>query len=79
VPRLEDQHFEVISENPGIRQFVWEHLNDINRVLQRVKKVAALSQVENDICVPEVWQLAVVAPTRDVTLKMEGPEDFGLA
>ena len=35
---LEDQHFEVILENPGIRRFVWEHLNDVNRVLQRVKK-----------------------------------------
>ena len=30
----EDQHFEVIPENPGICQFVWEHLNDMNRVLQ---------------------------------------------
>src|SRR5882672_12487179 len=30
----DDQHFEVISGNPGIRQFVWEHLNYINRVLQ---------------------------------------------
>ena len=26
----EDQHFEVISENPGIHQFIWEHLNDVN-------------------------------------------------
>ena len=26
----EGQHFEVISENPGIRRFVWEHLNDVN-------------------------------------------------
>src|SRR5882672_7860692 len=27
---LEDQHFEVIPENPGICQFVWEHLNGMN-------------------------------------------------
>src|SRR5882672_3657244 len=23
----EDKHFEVIPENPGIHQFIWEHLN----------------------------------------------------
>src|SRR5882724_3700803 len=35
---LDDQHYEVILENTGICCFVWEHLNDVNRVLQHVKK-----------------------------------------
>src|SRR5882724_697539 len=30
-------HFEVIPKNTGIRRFAWEHLNDINHVLQHVK------------------------------------------
>src|SRR5882724_7529414 len=35
---LDDQHYDVILENTGIHQFIWEHLNDINFVLQHVKK-----------------------------------------
>ena len=26
---------ETIPENPGIRRFIWEHLQDVNRVVQR--------------------------------------------
>jgi Integrase zinc binding domain/RNase H-like domain found in reverse transcriptase len=29
--------YETISENPGIRRFVWEHFQDLNRVVQRMK------------------------------------------
>src|SRR5690606_28844490 len=29
--------YETIPENPGIRRFVWEYLNDVNRVMQRMK------------------------------------------
>ena len=28
---------ETIPENPGIRRFVWEHFQDLNRVVQRMK------------------------------------------
>ena len=34
-----DGTYETIPQNPGIRRFVWEHLNSLNRVLQRMKKV----------------------------------------
>src|SRR5882724_12442768 len=34
----DDQHYEVIPENTGIHQFVWENLNDVNHVLQHFKK-----------------------------------------
>src|SRR5882724_6197322 len=51
----DDQHYEVIPENTGIRQFIWEHLNDINRVLQRVNKArGTFSGWKMDICIPEV-------------------------
>jgi len=30
--------YEAIPENPNVRRFVWEHLNNFNRVLQRMKK-----------------------------------------
>lgn len=37
--RYEDDQgsYETIPENPGIRRFVWEHLQNVNRVLQRMK------------------------------------------
>src|SRR5882672_7427252 len=67
----EDQHFEVISENPGIRRFVWEHLNDVNQVLQRVKKAGStFSGWKMDICVPEV-----VAVGHCCTYEGHYPED----
>ena len=34
---LPDGTYETIPENSGIRRFVWEHMNNLNRVLQRVK------------------------------------------
>ena len=33
----EDGTYETIVENDGIRCFVWEHIQNINRVLQRMK------------------------------------------
>ncbi|KAL5532108.1 hypothetical protein ACEPAF_5672 [Sanghuangporus sanghuang] len=33
--------YESIPGNPNIRRFIWEHLNDVNRVLQRLKVVGA--------------------------------------
>src|SRR5882724_7837735 len=51
-------HFEVIPENTGICQFAWEHLNNINCVLQHVKKVGGMfSGWKMDICVPEVMAI----------------------
>ena len=32
---LSDRSYETIPENLGIRRFVWEHVNNVNRVLQR--------------------------------------------
>lgn len=29
--------YETIPENRGIRRFVWEHMNNVNRILQRMK------------------------------------------
>ncbi|HLH86478.1 MAG TPA: RNase H-like domain-containing protein, partial [Thermoplasmataceae archaeon] len=34
---LPEGGYETIPENPGIRRFVWEHLNNMNRVIQRMK------------------------------------------
>ena len=33
----EDGNYETIAENPGIRRFVWEHFQGLNRVVQRMK------------------------------------------
>ena len=32
-----DGTFETIPENPGIRRFVWEHFQNLNRIVQRIK------------------------------------------
>jgi len=51
----DDQHFEVILENTGIHHFVWEHLNDVNCVLQHVKEAkGTFSGWKMDVCIPEV-------------------------
>ncbi len=34
---LPDGGYEVIPENPGIRRFVWEHMVNVNRIVQRMK------------------------------------------
>jgi hypothetical protein len=34
---LPDGSYEMIPENPGIRRFVWEHFQNVNRVVQRMK------------------------------------------
>jgi hypothetical protein len=48
-------YYEVIPENRGIRRFVWEHLNDVNRVIQRVYKAGAtFSASKMELCVPVV-------------------------
>src|SRR5271163_2367893 len=35
--QLEDGSYETIKENSGIRRFVWEHFQNLNRVVQRMK------------------------------------------
>lgn len=34
----QDGNPEVIPENPGIRRFIWEHAQDVHRVIQRIKQ-----------------------------------------
>ena len=52
---LDSQPFEVIPKNTGIHWFAWEHLNDINCVLQHVKKAGGtVLGWKMDICILEV-------------------------
>src|SRR5882724_1991577 len=68
---LDDQHYEVIPQNTGIHQFIWEHLNDVNHVLQHVKKArGTFSGWKMDVCVPEV-----VAVGHHCTYERCYPED----
>jgi Integrase zinc binding domain/RNase H-like domain found in reverse transcriptase len=34
---IEPGKYETIPENPGIRKFVWEHMGNVNRILERMK------------------------------------------
>ena len=46
---------ETIPENPGIRRFVWEHFQDVNRIVQRMKYCGGtFSGYKAKICAPEI-------------------------
>ncbi|KAI0038540.1 hypothetical protein FA95DRAFT_1453886, partial [Auriscalpium vulgare] len=45
---------EVIPENPGIRRFIWEHAQDVHRIIHKVKcSGATFSASKLQVCVPE--------------------------
>ena len=46
---------ETIPENPGIRRFVWEHFQDLNRIVQRMKySGGTYSGVKTTLCASEI-------------------------
>jgi hypothetical protein len=46
---------ETLIENPGIRCFIWEHANDVNRIMHRIKEAGAtFSAKKTQLCCPEV-------------------------
>jgi hypothetical protein len=46
---------ETIVANPGIRHFIWEHAQDVHRVMHRIKCAGAtFSPKKTQICRPEV-------------------------
>ena len=52
---MPDGEAETIPENPGIRRFVWEHMQDVNRVIQRMKYCGGtFSGYKAKICAPEI-------------------------
>jgi hypothetical protein len=51
----EDGGYEVIPENPGIRKFIWQHLNDVHQILHRLGcSGATVSAKKLFVAVPEV-------------------------
>lgn len=56
--RLEDGSFETIPDNPGIRRFVWEHFEGLNRIVQRMKySGGTFSGYKSILCAPEITVL----------------------
>lgn len=52
---LPDGGYETIPGNEGIRRFVWEHFQNLNRVVERIKYVGCTwSGKKAFLCVPEV-------------------------
>jgi hypothetical protein len=50
-----DGTYETIPENSGIRRFVWEHLTNVNQILQRLKYVGStFSGKKLELCVPTI-------------------------
>jgi hypothetical protein len=53
-----DDSYETIPEYPGIRRFVWEHFENLNRVVQRMKYCGGtFSGPKLFLCVPEIFVL----------------------
>jgi hypothetical protein len=52
---FEDGTYETIPENSGIRRFVWEHLQNVNRVIQRMKYCGGtFSGYKSTLCAEEI-------------------------
>jgi len=50
-----DGSYETIPENPKIRRFVWEHFQNLNRIVQRMKYCGGtFSAHKLALCVPEI-------------------------
>src|SRR5271169_1769572 len=48
-------HYETIPENPGIRRFIWEHFQNLNRVVQRMKYCGGtFSGYKTVLCAEEI-------------------------
>jgi hypothetical protein len=53
--RKADGTFETIPDNPGIRQFVWEHFQGVNRIIQRMKYAGGtFSGYKSILCAREI-------------------------
>ena len=48
-----DSTFETILENSGICRFVWEHFQNLNRIIQRISIVGGRSPVRSRYCACE--------------------------
>ncbi|OBZ76577.1 Transposon Tf2-6 polyprotein [Grifola frondosa] len=52
---LSEGTFETIRENPSVRRFVWEHLHNLNRVVQRMRYCnGTFSGVKSMLCGEEI-------------------------
>jgi hypothetical protein len=50
--QYEDGSYETIPANPGIRRFIWEHLENVNRVIQRISHAGGtFSAIKSNLCV----------------------------
>ena len=51
----EDGEPETILENSGIQQFIWEHFQDLNCIVQRMKySGGTFSEFKTMLCTPEI-------------------------
>ncbi|KAJ1302328.1 hypothetical protein OPQ81_001143 [Rhizoctonia solani] len=58
--------YEVLDANPGIRRFIWEHAQDVHRVLHRIRHAGAtVSAPKLQLAVSECTCSGVYARTMD--------------
>ena len=67
-----DGSYEMISENNGIWRFIWEHLQNVNRVIQRIKHAGGtFSGHKSFVCVE-----AAVVVGHKCTIDGRMPDDM---
>ena len=53
---LEDRSYKTLPENPEIRKFVWEHFQNVNRIVQHMKYCGStFSGKKLLLCVEKFW------------------------
>jgi hypothetical protein len=79
---LLDGSYETILENPGIRRFIWEHFENVNRIVQQMKYCGGtFSGHKLQLCVEKFWVLRhcctfegrIADESRVVAIKNWGP------
>ena len=62
---LKDESYEIIPENPGIMRFVWEHFQNVNRIVQRMKySGGTFSGKKLLLCTEKFWVVGHVVRAR---------------
>ena len=60
-----DGQEECLTENPGVRRYIWEHLNDVHRILHRLGEVGGtVSGKKMQLCQSEVEILGQKCSTK---------------
>ena len=63
---LGDRSYDTLPENPGIKKFVWEHFQNVNRILQCMKYYGGTFSGKKLLpCMDKFWVVGLAALVRE--------------